>query len=81
MNSIGIAEGTIIKDPQPKCHCDWITITTIPPSRMLERKCDYCKDMESMPKLIVGKSQPKDNNMIAKIDGDGDLVWVYPSVQ
>ena len=45
MNSIGIKEGTTIKDCNP-CRCRWVTLLSYPPQYRLEKKCDYCKGID-----------------------------------
>lgn len=51
LNSIGLKEGHEIREEQPKCSCQWVTLLCIPPIHRLEKKCNYCRDADNEPLL------------------------------
>ena len=84
MSSVGIPEGTVIKE-KPRCYCVWFeTLNIGPTQRKLHKKCDYCKEIEARPKWVVGEHKPEgfkgtNANLVVKVDGN-DLVWADPHV-
>ena len=83
MSSVGIPEGTIIRE-RVTCECLWICLPTYPAQWKLERKCDYCKEKEGLPvepkeeiavdPLVLSAPDTVDSNKVFVCDTDANAI-------